>query len=153
MAGRFVDVDNPHKCGSVDFYRQKIGRACVPCSAAAGKAYRAKYPERAKAISKQQDLRRVADGRSLEKHLRLKYGMTIAQRDEMFEAQGSCCAICRTDKPPGKNSWHIDHDHDTGAVRGILCGNCNTGIGMLADDPDRILAAAQYLLSARAKEE
>lgn len=64
----------------------------------------------------------------------------------MLTAQGMCCAICKTDKPRGLcNQWHIDHDHATGKVRGILCTACNRAIGIFRDDPDVVWAAYAYL--------
>lgn len=51
------------------------------------------------------------------------------------------CEICGNDQ-----ATHIDHDHETGKVRGKLCSNCNSGIGMLKDNPDLLLAAVTYLL-------
>ncbi len=67
--------------------------------------------------------------------------------DKMLEAQGGLCAICKTDKPGGKGDFHVDHNHVTGAIRGLLCHNCNTGIGSLGDDPMRIQAAAEHCMS------
>ena len=74
------------------------------------------------------------------------YGITEGQFIELLEQQNGACAIC------GSREWggfwgkpHIDHDHQTGEVRGILCLNCNRGIGMLGDDPHRVAEAAAYL--------
>ncbi|HET9967270.1 MAG TPA: endonuclease VII domain-containing protein [Streptosporangiaceae bacterium] len=74
------------------------------------------------------------------------YGITPEQYEAVRAAQDGRCAICRTAEWTGKGKWpHTDHDHVTGAFRGILCGNCNTGIGMLGHDPARLRAAADYL--------
>lgn len=59
-------------------------------------------------------------------------------------AQGDLCAICQ--KPfPTDRAPSVDHDHNTRALRGILCRNCNTAIGLMRDDPDTLDAAASYL--------
>lgn len=81
-----------------------------------------------------------------EGHLRRKYGMSLADYDTMLAAQGGCCALCLSDRPGGRAStFHVDHDHDTGRVRGLLCHNCNRGLGYLGDDPDLLREAADYL--------
>lgn len=71
------------------------------------------------------------------------YGLTYEEYEAMLEAQGFCCAVCGTSET--KKDWHIDHCHTTGEVRGLLCNNCNAGIGMFKDDPTRLRAAADYL--------
>ena len=63
----------------------------------------------------------------------------------MLESQGNRCAICLTDSPGGKGAWHVDHCHDSGLVRALLCANCNVGIGLLSHDPGRMRAAAEYV--------
>ena len=73
-----------------------------------------------------------------------RYGITQDDYDRMLTLQGGRCAICATDDP-GKKSWCIDHDHGTGAVRGLLCSLCNVGIGNLRDDTDILLSAVSYL--------
>ncbi|MFJ7209580.1 endonuclease VII domain-containing protein [Streptomyces sp. NPDC098789] len=73
-------------------------------------------------------------------HLKRAYGMTEAQWDEMVEAQGGLCCICL--KAP---AVHVDHCHETGRVRGVLCFNCNSAIGKLGDDPDTLRRAISYL--------
>lgn len=75
-----------------------------------------------------------------------KYGLTEQDWDQLLARQGGRCAICRTTKPGGRGeTWHIDHDRETGHVRGLLCGACNTGIGLLKHDPDVIVAALRYI--------
>lgn len=73
------------------------------------------------------------------------YGLTPDQFATMLADQEGRCAICRADSPGGKGGWHVDHDHQTGTVRGLLCHGCNLGLGNFVDDPGRLRAAADYL--------
>lgn len=78
--------------------------------------------------------------------LRKNYGITHERYGELLAAQGGKCAICGTDNPGIHNAYfHIDHDHDTGVVRGVLCEWCNKGLGHFKDEPRRLEAAIQYL--------
>lgn len=71
-----------------------------------------------------------------------KYRMSAAELEVMLERQGFACAIC-FEAFLGAPS--IDHSHTTGEVRGLLCSGCNTGIGLLKEDPARFLSAMMYL--------
>jgi hypothetical protein len=71
-----------------------------------------------------------------------QYGLTQESFDALVLAQGGCCAICGK-KAVGR--FNIDHDHDTGEVRGLLCGPCNRGIGLLGDSVDTLKLAVTYL--------
>lgn len=78
--------------------------------------------------------------------LRKSFGLTIEQYDEMLAAQGGLCAVCG--QPPqskARRPLHIDHCHNTGRVRGLLCRSCNVGLGHFADSPERLRAAAAYI--------
>ena len=82
---------------------------------------------------------------SYARHLRNTYGISLADYGRLLEEQGNGCAVCRkTPKENGKR-LAVDHNHSTGEVRGLLCSQCNKGIGNLGDSPDRVLAAFQYL--------
>lgn len=76
--------------------------------------------------------------------LQREFGITVEEFDRMFAAQGSRCAICGTDDFGGAYA-HVDHCHQTGLVRGLLCVRCNQGLGFFKDDPDRMRAAIAYL--------
>lgn len=80
-----------------------------------------------------------------DKNLRRKYGITLAERNAMLVAQGGHCAICPATEPGGRGEFHVDHDHNTGRVRGLLCHSCNTAIGLLGEDPKRLGAVLEYL--------
>ena len=82
-------------------------------------------------------------------HLRKYYGLTLEQYDALLASQGGCCAICENPKPEAEKSWHVDHDHQSGKVRGLLCGACNRGLGHFKDNPNLLLAAADYVGYAR----
>ena len=78
-------------------------------------------------------------------HLRRLYELTPEQYDELLAAQGGVCAICQ--EPPHGDRLHVDHDHRTGRIRGLLCQLCNRALGALRDRPDLAEAAAAYLAS------
>ena len=89
-------------------------------------------------------------GRVRDRVLRKKYGISAEQFDGMLQQQGSRCAICQTDQPNGKyNVFHVDHCHDTARVRGLLCYECNVGLGKFGDSVDRLSRAIDYLNKAR----
>lgn len=69
-----------------------------------------------------------------------KYGVLPEQFADMAKAQNGKCAICQTPK-----KLVLDHCHASGAIRGLLCNQCNTAVGLLGDKPDRALALAEYL--------
>jgi Recombination endonuclease VII len=76
-----------------------------------------------------------------------KYGLTPDEWVALFAGQGNRCAICGVDAN-GMKRFHVDHDHETGQVRGILCTKCNVGIGALRDDPALVFQAYLYLSRA-----
>ena len=75
-----------------------------------------------------------------ETHLSRTYGLTVAAYDAMVEGQGGVCACCRERTPQ-----HVDHDHVTGVVRGVVCFRCNSGIGQFDDRADLMRNAIDYL--------
>jgi hypothetical protein len=84
--------------------------------------------------------------RSREHSLKTKYGVSIAEYERRVEAQGGRCAICFTDVPGTKKQyWLVDHNHSTGQVRGLLCDNCNKGLGHFRDNPLFLASAIEYL--------
>jgi len=87
------------------------------------------------------------------RHLRRVYGLTPEQYDTMFAQQQGLCALCG--KPPIEGdlqkSLVIDHDHETGAIRGLIHGRCNSLLGYAQDTSSLLLAAAAYLSRCKNK--
>ncbi|MYQ48144.1 recombination endonuclease VII [Streptomyces sp. SID4985] len=81
---------------------------------------------------------RAARGR--QDHLKRNYGLSESERDALIAAQGGVCCICLS-APPA----HVDHCHETGRVRGVLCFSCNAALGQFKDRPDAIRRAAEYV--------
>ncbi|MEO3780270.1 endonuclease VII domain-containing protein [Micromonospora sp. B11E3] len=79
-------------------------------------------------------------GGTREYHLRRRYGIGEKEVQELLAEQGGVCAVCGDPDPE-----HVDHDHRTGWVRGILCFNCNGGLGQFRDSPTRLARAITYL--------
>lgn len=82
--------------------------------------------------------------------LQTRYGISTVEYDAMLEAQSGVCAICGGVETALSNLGQIrplavDHDHATGAIRGLLCDDCNVGLGRMKDSPDTLIAAAMYL--------
>jgi recombination endonuclease VII len=115
---------------------------------------RARYDNRKDEINAGKRLRYATDpdyrqrcldrdkSKARERELKRKYGLSLADFDAILAHQGGACAICRErfTKTP-----HVDHDHDTHVMRGLLCHDCNKGLGCFDDDIDIMQAAIDYL--------
>lgn len=81
------------------------------------------------------------------KRLRYSYGMTKDQHNEIYAKQNGVCAICK--KPPktrsGVKGLYVDHNHETGKPRALLCQHCNSALGFASDSPELLRAMADYL--------
>lgn len=85
-----------------------------------------------------------------ERHLVKKYGVTFVRYTELLIEQGGCCAICHRPEPADR-MLDVDHDHETGDVRGLLCTSCNRVLCHASDSPERLRAAADYLSSRKSR--
>lgn len=84
--------------------------------------------------------------KSRDAYLQRTFGITIDEYEERLKKQNGVCAICKQPEIRRRNKLlSVDHDHDTGFVRGLLCGACNTGIGQLHDSPKLLREAIAYL--------
>ena len=81
--------------------------------------------------------------------LQRTFGMSTAEFDDMLAAQDHRCAICG-DMNNGRQ-WNVDHCHETGAIRGILCDLCNRGLGMFRDNTKFLRLAVDYLEKPRSQ--
>lgn len=78
-----------------------------------------------------------------ENKLRNIFSLTVDDYEAMAEHQGGVCAICL--RPPASKRLHVDHDHSTGLIRGLVCWNCNKTLGFWRDDQERFIRASAYL--------
>jgi len=82
------------------------------------------------------------------KSLELKklYGITLEEKRNMLVLQGGRCAACGSTEPGGRcNEWHVDHDHGTNKIRGILCSACNLSLGWAKESASRLRSLADYI--------
>ena len=108
---------------------------CRGCARERASAHRSK---RAAEETEAERWRRVR-----KQQVRTTYGIELEDAEALLQAQGGACRICGTTE--FERSWHIDHCHATGAVRSILCSECNLGLGKFLDSPELLRAAIDYL--------
>ena len=124
------DITKPIK----DFWKGQS--ACVPCS---------KHKQKTRWGSRSPQKR-------LEQHLKYKYGISRTEFSKAWDEQSGNCAICETELPDlmaydnRRRGYAIDHNHETGAFRGILCLKCNSLLGMASESVDVLHAAVKYLV-------
>lgn len=116
--------------------RGRLTSHCKACKADAAKRWRAANPHKAR---ERYWSNPVAER---ERHLVRKYGVDGVAYDRMFASQAGTCAICKRTQA---RSLDVDHDHKSGAVRGLLCTSCNRMIGHAGDCAETLDAAAGYL--------
>jgi hypothetical protein len=105
---------------------------CKPCKKAWRAHHRKDNPSKMRDIDFNNDLK---------KH----YGITSEKYWELFNKQGGLCACCGQSHELFKRRLHVDHDHTTGQVRGLLCTECNPGLGYFQDSIERLEMAITYL--------
>jgi hypothetical protein len=94
---------------------------------------------------RQQEYNKANPDKWRELHFAKAYGIDVDEYNQLLAKQNGCCAICGTTEPKDGRRFAVDHCHDTGKIRGILCRPCNSAIGYLNDDYQTILRAAAYL--------
>lgn len=109
------------------------------------RSYQKHYTEK-RANQKRYASSDTAKARARSRSLMNRYGMTIDSWNQLFDRQNGTCAICKTNLEKLESRHvHVDHDHVTNAIRGILCHNCNTMIGLARDNSEILNAAINYL--------
>ena len=133
-----------HKdCHSKDGHR---GR-CKACQSKKSKDYYQKNKQaakdRASEWNRKNKVRRSEINRK--NSLMSNYGITVKDYNHMFKKQQGCCAICGTHQSELKKRLSVDHCHETGKVRSLLCSRCNHAIGLLDENIERLRSAINYL--------
>jgi len=119
---------------------------CIICCHAYSKVWREE--NRAAIKAKKSSHRKENKDKYRSKQRSKVYGISEIEIDALIVMQNNTCAICCFEFT-SKGSFHVDHSHKTGAIRGLLCPHCNKGLGMFRDDESRLSRAALYLLSHR----
>jgi hypothetical protein len=109
--------------------------------------YRKRDPEKERIRKREQksESRKRNPIKSMDSRLRKEFGITHVEYQTIWERQQGKCAVCGDCLMLRDKHTHLDHDHETGVVRGILCIHCNGGLGSLKDSPQILLSAMRYL--------
>ena len=118
-----------------------MSELCYTC----GKRPRRKYGSYCSRCrnARQKELYKPEAGRN--RTLKHRYGITSEDYNEMFAEQEGKCAICGRHQSEFDEALHVDHDHETDDVRGLLCKGCNYGLGNFQDDVMLLIKAIGYL--------
>jgi hypothetical protein len=108
------------------------------------KKWQQENAERLNAYHREYRKRPERKARERETYLLRKYGIKVEDYDRRLEEQGGVCAICKEARPE-ERTLHVDHDHVTGKIRGLLCFRCNNAIGDLRDDIELVFRMLDYL--------
>jgi len=119
---------------------------CKDCARADGRAGHAKNRERSRAKAAAWKAANPEKLDAVTRRNRLKaYGLTPECYAEMFALQGGCCAMCGKHQSEESRRLAVDHNHETGDVRALLCMNCNRTLGHAQESPELLRTAALYL--------
>lgn len=115
---------------------------CRECSRASSRRWREANRELSRA--KAREWNEAHPEYTREKHFQRRYGISLEEYDRMDAEQEGRCAICGKACRTGKRLG-VDHCHETGDVRGLLCRTCNAGLGQFGDSLDMLRSAVEYL--------
>lgn len=133
--------------GTKDGHKDNLRSWCKKCCIREAGIRKAQTPEKSREATRLSRIKNIEKRLVSERRQNLKkYGVTPEFYDELLESQNGKCAICESSDPSGRGTrFHLDHNHETGKVRGLLCSKCNTGIGLLKDSKEIIRKALIYL--------
>lgn len=120
---------------------------CKECKTATNLSWTAENRERQRETTRrwQEENKEQYAASKRSAHPKRAYGITLEQHDAILTLQRHQCAICYKPAAADDRTFHIDHCHTTGEVRGILCPKCNKGLGLFDDLPEVIMNAAKYV--------
>lgn len=124
-------VHDKHKTGG-------LHSKCKACEHAARDKHRRRNPLLVAIVARRCKLKRL-------------YGITPEDYDNIFTSQGGVCAICARVSPDGRR-LHVDHCHESNTVRGLLCHDCNRGLGIFRDNEEILQKAIKYLALSRGRD-
>ena len=144
------------QCGEtkirLNFYKHpstkdKLTKLCKDCYAENTKERRALPGNKERQRLAQEKWRKNPKNKRAELSSRYKaqYGITLDIYEEMLEKQNGKCYICGNEANYNGKPLYVDHCHDSGKVRKLLCQHCNTGLGMFRDNPELLIKAADYV--------
>ena len=113
------------------------------------KQYQLNHKEGLKVYKKQYD---IDHPEKLRKYVLKKYGITPEQYNKLFIKQKGCCVICGVHQSECSRAFSIDHDHENGTIRGLLCMSCNLLLGHAKDNINILKKATDYLLAMNEKQ-
>ena len=121
---------------------------CLACARMANTQWYKEHPDKSIQATRRWQMRNA--NKCLDTRLRRDYGITREAYDAMVTLRSGLCDICKQPETSYSRGGKllklaIDHDHATGTIRGLLCRDCNTAIGLMRDQPTRFIAAADYL--------
>jgi len=122
-----------HKFGKRSPNKDGYDSCCIECDRVWRKEYQKKYYRENKKAN-------------LSRAMKKNYGITMEDKEKILEIQEYACAICSVKLELIERSSCVDHNHDTGAVRGVICHNCNSMLGGARDNPDVLFSGAKYLV-------
>jgi len=109
-----------------DSWKNQKTNICISCGREANKQYDTKDKQKNRA-------------------LKSSFNISLEDYKQMLHEQNYKCAICNTETSSGKGSFHVDHCHTTGKIRGLLCHYCNVGLGNFKDNSEILKKAIKYL--------
>lgn len=134
-------IEKKCACGTLLIATKQSREFCDACQKARSRESGRKHQKASRAKSGHKEKYRAWS-------LRKKYKMTLEDFHDRLAAQNGACAICKRTDPGWRKDWHIDHDHKTERVRGILCQACNLLLGMSKDNIELLQNAIEYLKMA-----
>lgn len=138
------DIENQNKICSVCKKRKSFSNFYNFKNKSDGKSYRCKLcDDKARSLWRKNNPERYKKS-ARERSIKHRYGITYEDYMSLLKKQENKCAICEGHQQ-GKDFFSIDHDHNTGKIRGLLCNNCNRGLGLLKDSSSILENAINYL--------